>query len=97
MERVLEIKKSPNPRKKYRAIVASPGARPRAVDFGATGYEQFRDSTKLRIYENKNHGDKARRRNYFLRHSGVPTKAAALAKERGKRVTAKYLSHKFLW
>lgn len=98
-ERVKSIKPSPNPKKKYRAEIVGPGTH-RHIDFGAVGYEQFRDSTPLHKYASKNHGDAQRRRQYFMRHSGVPGKREALAKERAKsggKLNARILSHQYLW
>lgn len=98
-ERLVRIEKSPNAKKKYRAVIQRAG-REFSVDFGARGYSQFRDSTGLGIYSRLDHGNRARRRNYFMRHSGVPTKAAAMRVENAKspgKWTPKKLSHKYLW
>ena len=95
-EKILTIEKSKAKNKKYRAIVSN-GKKKRVVNFGDNRYEQFKDSTELQLYKHKNHGDKKRRKNYFKRHSGVKTKREALKKEKGDKITAKYLSHKYLW
>ena len=98
-ERLIKIVLSPNPKKKYRAIV-SKGERTRSIDFGARGYDQFTDSTKLHKFKARDHHDKKRRERYFLRHSGVASKAQALQKETRKSgglYNPKILSHKFLW
>jgi len=95
-EKIVKIEKSRAKGKKYVAFV-SDGKTTRRVNFGALGYEQFKDSTKLKLYSKLDHNDPKRRENYFMRHSGVPTKQEALKKEKGAVITAKYLSHKFLW
>lgn len=99
-ERVVSIQISPNPKKKYRAIVASTGGRRRVVDFGAIGYQQYRDSTPLKRYRVLDHGDLARRKRFMLRHMGVEGKTIALKKARAQaqgRVNARILSLKYLW
>lgn len=70
------------------------------IHFGASNYQQYKDSTGLGIYSIKNHGDAARRKRYFLRHSGTPYKGEAIKKEMkrsGGKMTAKLLSHMYLW
>jgi len=95
-EKIVKIEKSLAKGKKYVAFV-SDGKTTRRVNVGALGYEQFKDSTKLKLYSKLDHNDPKRRENYFMRHSSVPTKQEALKKEKGAVITAKYLSHKFLW
>ncbi len=70
------------------------------MHFGALGYAPFRDSTPLRAFAARDHGDRRRRARYFTRHSGVPGKREALRKElaaSGGRITPKILSHRYLW
>lgn len=99
-EKIVKIEKSPIEFKKYRAIVTIDGNKLRNIDFGDNRYQQYKDSTKLKLYKRLNHGEKKRRRNYFMRHSGVPDKKDALKKEikasKG-HYNAKILSHKYLW
>jgi len=93
-ERIKSIKVSPNPKKKYRATLTNG----RTIDFGARGYAQYKD--QIGKYASKDHGDRARRSRYFKRHSGVSSKAVALAKEKRKsngKYNAKILSHEKLW
>ena len=63
--------------KKYNAVLARklpsgsspPGlAREVRVPFGDSRYQQFKDSTGLKLYSHLDHGDKARRAAYRLRH-----------------------------
>lgn len=100
-ERIIEIFPSNTATKKYGVLVRDiKTGRERTINFGAKGYEQFKDSTKLKLYSHKDHGDPQRRRNYFNRHSGIPTKGKALdlewKKSRGY-YNAKILSHQYLW
>jgi len=95
-ERVKTISKSEAKGKKYK-VVTDKG---RTINFGAKDYEQYRDSTPLKLYKNKDHNDPKRRKNYFQRHSGEATKRLALQKEILKSsgmLNAKILSHRFLW
>ena len=100
-EKLIRITKSKRQGKKYSAFVKNLKTKKvRIIHFGATGYQQFKDSTKLKSFKSKNHGDSNRRRLYFTRHSGVPTKRAALLKEWRKskgKYNPKILSHLFLW
>lgn len=100
-ESVETIILSPTKHKKYRAILVDKSTgKIRVLDFGDNRYEQYRDSTKNRAYSHLDHLDRARRLNYYKRHSNVSHKNAALAiefrKSRGY-YTPKILSHKFLW
>jgi hypothetical protein len=100
-ERIVKLLKSKRKGKKYAAIVANRRTRKkRIIHFGAHKYEQFKDSTGLGYYTRKNHGNKRRRQSYFSRHSGIKTKAKAVAKEKRKsrrKYNAKILSHVYLW
>jgi len=99
MERIVKIMKSTAKGKKYTAIVTD-GSKQRKIHFGATGYEQFRDSTPVRAFSGSNHGDTKRRDAYFSRHSGTKNKSEAIRKEKAKaggKLNAKLLAHKYLW
>lgn len=100
-ERIVKISKSTRKGKKYMALVQNNATkRQRTIHFGASAYAQYRDSTKLKLFAYKDHKDQNRRKNYFSRHSGVRTKRAALAAEKGKsggEYTPKILSHQYLW
>ena len=98
VEKVIKIIKGPKGKKYTATVQSSKGTR--KISFGSSAYEQFKDSTPLKLFAKKNHGDVKRRRLYFLRHSGVPTKTKALNVEKKKskgKYNAKILSHKFLW
>ncbi|MDA9216452.1 hypothetical protein N9O88_01360 [bacterium] len=99
-EILVEIEKSPIKYKKYRAVITSDYDKYRTIDFGDNRYQQYNDSTKLKLYKKLNHGDPKRRENYFSRHSGVSDKKDALKKEIKKskgKYNAKILSHEYLW
>jgi len=97
-ERIVKVMNPTVKGKKYTVLVMDTETKKeRKVSFGAKGYSQFRDSTPLKLYSSSNHLDKDRKRNYFMRHSGVPTKRQALAKEKGDKITPKYLAHLYLW
>jgi hypothetical protein len=99
-EILVEIEKSPIKYKKYRAVITSDYDKYRTIDFGDNRYQQYKDSTKLKLYKNLDHGDPKRRENYFSRHSGEDNKKDALKKEIKKskgKYNAKILSHEFLW
>ena len=97
-EKLLKIEVSNAKNKKYTAFVYNSGTKKiRKIHFGDKRYEQYKDSTNIKKYKNKDHKDKKRRRLYFLRHSGVKTKKEALKKEKKGKYTAKVLSHIYLW
>ena len=78
------IKKSTRVHKKYMAVF-SDGRRP-TVHFGDNRYQQYRDSTPLKLYTRLNHNDEKRRKAYYDRHGAAAT-----------MYSAKWFSHKFLW
>jgi capsid portal protein len=88
----IKIVKSNRKHKKYVAVVDG-----KMVHFGDTRYGQYKD--QIGVYSGKDHGSKSKRAAYFKRHSGVDSKAAALAKEfkNAGHHTAKTLSHTYLW
>lgn len=76
------FKRSTRKHKKYMAVFESG----KTVHFGDKRYQQFKDSTGLRLYSHLNHGDLRRRKLYYMRH--------------GKKATmysAKWFAHKYLW
>lgn len=100
-ESIVSIQKSPNKHKKYLAVVKNKKTgKLRKIHFGASSYQHYKDLTRIKSWKHKNHNDTKRRKNYFLRHSGVPLKTVALDKEIHKSkgiYNAKILSHKYLW
>ena len=97
-EKILKIQKATAKGKKYCAIIKSSDGKTRKVNFGDSSMQQYKDSTSLKLYSSKNHLDPKRRKAYFSRHhGGATTKSAALAQLKGQKITAKYLSTKYLW
>lgn len=96
-EKVLKIARSNVKDKKYVALLNTG----RKVNFGYSPMGQFRDSTPLKIFSHKNHGDRKRQIRYLQRHhGGLTTKTEALADEIRKnhgKITAKWLSTFYLW
>ena len=100
-ERIVKFMRGPGAKKYTARVMHKKTRKIRHIHFGAKGYEQFKDSTPLKLYSSKNHGTKKRRDNYFSRHSGgIKNKKKALSKEIRKSkglYNAKILSHKYLW
>lgn len=99
-ETITSFVRGPFP-KKYTAYVKNKITRKtRKIHFGDRRYEQYRDSTPLKLYKNKNHGTRKRMQNYFSRHSGTKNRKKAIDKEIKNNkgyYTPKILSHKYLW
>jgi hypothetical protein len=55
------------------------------IHFGDNRYQQFKDSTKIKLYKHLDHGDLKRKRSYYARHGKAPYHSA------------KWFSHKYLW
>ena len=86
-----EFKKSTRKGKKY--MVKTPKGK--WVHFGASDMEQFKDSTGLGLYTNKNHNDTNRRRKYLVRAKGIKNKKGELTYR--DKESANYYSVNFLW
>jgi hypothetical protein len=65
MDDGIKFEKSKVKGKKYTAILPD-GHR---VNFGALGYEHYKDKTPLKLYSNLDHNDKKRRDLYYKRHN----------------------------
>ena len=59
------IKKSTRIHKKYMAIFSD--GRP-SVHFGDNRYQQYRDTTPLKLYSRLDHNDEKRKKAYYDRH-----------------------------
>jgi hypothetical protein len=81
----IEFWKSPRKGKKYRVEFEYKGKRHK-IDFGALGYDQYRDSTPDKIYRHRDHKDKERKKRYYSRHGKTKDP-----------LTAKYWANKYLW
>ena len=99
-EIIIKFVKGPS-KKKYTAILQNKSSKKiRKLHFGANGYAQYRDSTPLGLYTNRNHSDIKRMRRYYQRHSGTDKRLVAIRKEKQKSdfyYTPKILSHLYLW
>ena len=60
----IKFEKSKVKGKKYTAILPDG----KKVSFGALGYQQYKDTTPLKLYSNLDHNDKERRDRYYARH-----------------------------
>ena len=65
------FERSKTKNKKYDAILINKTTKKeRRIPFGDIRYEQFKDSTGLKLFSSKDHGDPIRRNSYRKRHSG---------------------------
>ena len=86
--RLLRFERSRTKNKKYDAIIEDRKTkRTQRVPFGQIGYEQYKDSTGLKLYSRLDHGDNERRKNYKARHE----------KTRHKTFSASWFADNFLW
>lgn len=77
--------------KKYKVILSNG----KTVQFGNKNYEQYKDSSPLKIYSNKNHLDVDRKKKYLKRHSSIRLKDGS--KAINKKYSPSWLSKKYLW
>ena len=75
------IKRSEAAHKKYVAILEDG----RRVNFGDKRYEQYKDSTPLKLYSHLDHGDPKRRANFLSRMG------------KARPYSANWLAQKYLW
>ena len=86
-EKKLKFEKSDKTYKKYKVTFTDPDTkRDKTVHFGDSRYEQFHDSTPLKLYKHLDHNDKKRRDLYYQRH---PTDYP--------KYSADWFSKKYLW
>jgi hypothetical protein len=75
--------------KKYKVVIYKKDGSKKTVQFGAVGYQQYKDRTPLKLYSKKDHLDRTRRKNYRARHG---------AQGYHKRVfSPAWFSWKYLW
>ena len=65
------------------------------VNFGHTDYQQFKDSTPLKLYKHLNHEDKKRRNSYLKRSKGIKNKKGELTYK--NPLYSNYWSINYLW
>ena len=86
--RFIKFQKSKTMNKKYDAIIEDVKTRRKqTVPFGDKRYEQYSDSTGLKLYSRLDHNDEKRRKNYLARHE----------KTRHKKWSPSWFSATFLW
>jgi hypothetical protein len=83
----IKFQKSDKPAKKYKATFIDPKTkREKTVYFGDPKYQQFKDSTPLKLYKHLDHNDPKRRELYYMRHPKDYPK-----------YSPDWLSKKYLW
>ena len=88
--RLIRFERSKNPKKKYDAVIEEVKTKKtQRVAFGSRQplYQQYKDSTGLKLYSRLDHGDEERRKNYLARHE----------KTRHKKWSSSWFSWQFLW
>jgi hypothetical protein len=86
-----EFKKSTRKEKKY-SVITPKG---KTIHFGASGMEQYKDSTGLGLYSHLDHNDKERQKRYLARAKGIKTKDGKLTWN--DKESANYYSIFYLW
>jgi hypothetical protein len=89
-----KIFKSTVKHKKYSVYVKGDNGKPKLIHFGQLGYDQFRDTTPLKLYSNLDHNDEERRRLYLLRAKGIKKDGKISWKDKN---SANYYAVKYLW
>ena len=85
----LRNEKSASKNKKYNAILWNKKTKKeKKVPYGDSRYAQYRDSTGLGVFSNKDHLDKSRRKKYKIRHQNFI---------RPGYFSPSYFSMRFLW
>lgn len=75
------IRKSTRTHKKYMSTHLG-----KTIHWGDNRYEQFRDSTPLKLYSHLDHGDLKRKRAYFARFGPTTDRSSPM-----------WWSHRYLW
>lgn len=78
--KVLEILPPTRKNKKYAARIIFEG-RERIVHFGDSRYQQYKDTTPLKLYKHLDHNDWGRKQRYLARHKNDNGPAGVLARE----------------
>jgi len=88
--RHIRFERSKSRGSKYDAIIEDKITKKRQrVPFGSADplYEQYRDTTGLRLYSRLDHNDEKRRQNYLARHQKTMT----------KKFSSSWYAARFLW
>ena len=99
-ERIIKFTRGPKYKKYTAHIYNTQTRKSRKIHFGDKRYQQYRDSTPLKLYKHLNHGTRKRMQNYYSRHSGTKKRGEAIENEKRKSCclyTPKILSHIYLW
>ena len=89
-----KIFKSKSNNKKYSVYVMKKGKKT-LIHFGDKRYQQFRDTTPLRLYKKLDHMDNDRRRRYLQRSRKITNKKGEFTHK--DKNSSNYYSIKFLW
>ena len=96
IEKVLyKIEKSTSKNKKYSVYVKGKNGKPKKIHFGQKNYQQFEDTTPLKLYTSLNHYDVKRRESYLKRAKGIKNKDGKLTWK--DKNSANYYAIKYLW
>ena len=88
--KLIRFERSKAKGKKYAAIIQNRKTKKdRRINFGALGYEHYKDLTPLKLYSNLDHKDKNRRLSYHARHN--------THRIDGSEYSPAYFSFKYLW
>ena len=90
-----KIFKSTSKNKKYSVYVKGDNAKTKLIHFGDTRYQQYKDTTPLKLYSDLNHNDTIRRNRYLQRAKGIKDKQGNLTWK--DKNSANYYSVKYLW
>lgn len=80
---------------KYKAVVYKNGKKIKTSNFGKRGYQQYRDSTPLKLYSADDHMDEVRRKDYETRQKGILTSDGTPAYK--VKFSPAWFSLYFLW
>ena len=89
-----KIFKSTAKDKKYSVYVKGDDGKAKLIHFGQLGYDQYKDTTPLKLYSKLDHNDEERRRLYLLRAKGIKKDGKISWKDKN---TANYYAVKYLW
>ena len=69
--KILKVEEASNKKKKYKTTLKHrKTGKTKSFSWGARGYQQYRDRTKLKLYAHLDHNDNTRKERYMKRHIG---------------------------